>query len=288
MRTPPSKRAPKWRVVAESVRGAAHVRRGEQNQDATEWHPARGTGLPLIVAISDGHGSPRSFRSERGARIAVTTAITETRRLLAELPDTADAARCIAENALPAAIVRAWEEQVRQDLTAHPFTTRERRHFVARYGSPAWKLLRAGPLLAYGATLLIAAVTRTLLLLAQIGDGDIVCISPSGCATRALAADPRLFAGETTSLCLPDAAASFFMAVQPMTADRPALVLLATDGCANSYEDDDGFLSVGADLLAQLREDGAAAVQRDLPVWLEQVTREGSGDDVTLGLLCLL
>ena len=288
MRTRDSKRTLKWNVLAQSVRGADHCRRDTPNQDAVEWFPVSGQGPPLVVAVSDGHGSPKSFRSERGARFAVSVAVAEARRLLLDVPDSVVRARRTAESELAPAIVSAWEARALQDLAEEPFTTSERRRFTAKYGATAWKSLRQTPLLAYGATLLMAVATPAFLLLAQIGDGDIVEVSPAGCATRALEADPRLFAGETTSLCLPDAVASFCISVRPMREVRPALVLLSTDGYANSYEDDAGFLSVGSDLLTMLREEGVEAVQRDLAPWLEEVSRDGSGDDITLGVLCIL
>ncbi len=288
MRIRERKRSRNWAVLAQSVQGAAHSRRGEPNQDAVEWFPIEGAGPPLIVAVSDGHGSPKSFRSERGASFAVNIAVSEAQMLLTALPDTVPAIGESAARVLPAALVEAWSCRVLTDIAAEPFTPKERKKFVAQYGSPAWKALKANPLVAYGATLLLAVATKEFLLLAQIGDGDIVTVTRAGCASRPFVHDPRLFAGETTSLCLPDAANSFSVAVRALKDDPPALVMLTTDGYANSYEDDGGFLSVGSDLLMMLREHDPATVQRDLEAWLAEVSREGSGDDITLGALCLL
>src|SRR4051812_12483957 len=64
----------RWRIVGKSVRGATHERAGIPNQDAIRWLPESGSGCPLILAVADGHGSRRSFRSETGARLAVETA----------------------------------------------------------------------------------------------------------------------------------------------------------------------------------------------------------------------
>ncbi|HLJ55525.1 MAG TPA: PP2C family serine/threonine-protein phosphatase [Chthonomonadaceae bacterium] len=277
-----------WSVLAQSVRGAAHARRGEPNQDAVAFLPEAGRGAPLILAVSDGHGSPKSFRSDRGARLAVAAAVGEAERLLAAPGITAADAARIARDELRGAVIRDWERRVREDLAAQAFTAAERKRFTAQYGAPAWKALRSGPLLAYGATLLLAVATTEFLLVGQIGDGDIVAVTRAGCATRPLRADPRLFGGDTTSLCLENAAESFALCVAPAHGDRPALILIATDGCANSFEDDGGFLSVGADLLMMLREHDAATVQSDLGPWLEEVSRDGSGDDITVGALCLL
>jgi hypothetical protein len=64
-----------------------------------------------------------------------------------------------------------------------------------------------------------------------------------------------------------------------------ALVLLTTDGYGNSYEDDAAFEEIGPDYLALLNRVGAERVTAGLPGWLAEITRTGSGDDITLGLL---
>ncbi len=283
-----SSRTKNWSILAQSVRGAIHCRRGEVNQDAIDWMPLTGSTPPLILAVSDGHGSAKSFRSDRGSAIASSVAIFEVRLLLDRLPDRISSLRRAAKEQLPSMLVRAWEERIIEDISRDPFTKKERRRFVGLYGSDAWEGLEANPLLAYGATLLVAVATKSALLLVQIGDGDIVAVSPCGAAARPFDADPRLFAGETTSLCQNDAVTNFCVRTYSITDERPSLVLLSTDGYANSYEEDAGFLRVGSDLLAMLREDGAATVQRELAAWLEEVSRCGSGDDITLGALCLL
>ena len=61
-------------VVAASVRGATHEDRGVPNQDAVARRLDDGVDARLVVALSDGHGSARSFRSDVGAQIAVDTA----------------------------------------------------------------------------------------------------------------------------------------------------------------------------------------------------------------------
>jgi len=204
------------------------------------------------------------------------------------LPADSSAVARESTNQLPAAIVRAWKSCVEADMAADPLTALERTQFVAQYGASSWNAMTANPLTAYGATLLIAVATKTFLLVAQIGDGDIVTVSSRGCPTRPFPADVRHFAGETTSLCLPIADQCFSVQVCPLRGERPALVLLSTDGYSNSYERDEDFLRVGADLFTILKEEGIEPVESQLTKWLEEVSRDGSGDDVTLGILSLL
>jgi hypothetical protein len=144
-------------------------------------------------------------------------------------------------------------------------------------------------LLAYGATLSTVWLGEAFVLYLQLGDGDILTVSPDGTVSRPLPEDERLFGGQTTSLCAPGAWRDFRVAFQTLTAGRrPAVVLLSTDGYANAFREDAGFLKVGADLLELLRQEGLDPVAAGLEAWLAEATEQGSGDDVTLGLLCRL
>jgi hypothetical protein len=141
---------------------------------------------------------------------------------------------------------------------------------------------------AYGATLLIAAVTERFVMYLQLGDGEILSVSDSGDIGRPLIKDERLFGNETTSLCAPEAWRDFRVNFQPLTQSRPALILLSTDGYPNSFRDEGGFLKVGSDILQMIREHGLENVNGQLAGWLQDSTRAGSGDDVTLGILSSL
>ncbi|MEJ7709405.1 MAG: protein phosphatase 2C domain-containing protein [Pyrinomonadaceae bacterium] len=59
-------------MIGETVAGASHLRAGIPNQDAILCLRESSVGVPLIISISDGHGSNKCFRSDRGSRFAVT------------------------------------------------------------------------------------------------------------------------------------------------------------------------------------------------------------------------
>jgi hypothetical protein len=67
-------------------------------------------------------------------------------------------------------------------------------------------------------------------------------------------------------------------------APPPALVLLASDGYANSFSTKDAFLQVGSDLHGYLESRGAAWISERVEDWLTQTSADGSGDDITLVL----
>lgn len=275
-----------WRAGGASVRGATHARAALPNQDALRWLPAPGV---VICALSDGHGSDKSFRSDLGALFAVQTALAVVPAAL--VASGRDGPAALAQD-LPPALVQTWRDTVEHHLAASPFTVEEWARLAERDGDGARAEVEANWWLAYGATFLLCVVTPDYMLYAQLGDGDILLVSPGGAVARPRwPRDPRLFANETTSLCMPDAWAEMRVDIQPFAASAdglapaPALVLLATDGYSNSFVDEHAFARVGSDLLAMVRADGFDAVCAGLPAWLEETSRLGSGDDITVGLV---
>ena len=62
-------------------------------------------------------------------------------------------------------------------------------------------------------------------------------------------------------------------------------MLAATDGYANSFRDEASFRQVARDLWEMIRDEGVAAVQPHLKAWLNEASRQGSGDDITVGMI---
>lgn len=277
----------RWRIVGRSVRGATHERVGVPNQDAIHWLSESG-GLPLVLAVADGHGSRKSFRSETGARLAVETAAQVISDFLLGQTQTEplSVAKRAAEEWLPAALVRAWLAAVTSHLSAHPLSPDELTLLCVNGSGPGEQFPQSNSQLAYGTTVLTAAVTEDFILYLQLGDGEILVVTDEGEVTSPLPKDQRLFANETTSLCSPEAWRDFRVSFQVISNAPPALILLSTDGYPNSFRDESGFLKVGPDILEMVRAEGLDAVNEHLESWLRESTYAGSGDDVTLGIIC--
>ncbi len=264
-----------WRVIGESVRGSVHVRAEKPNQDAIAWYPDEGTGLPLILAVADGHGSDKHFRSDIGAQLATKTAVDVLREFSEHRPK--DGRLSLMMERLPAAIELQWKQAVRDHLDANPVGDATDEPAATITEHPARYI-------AYGTTLLSVLVEQDFIVYLQLGDGDILTVSPNGNVKRAIRADPNLIANQTTSLCLPEARKYFHTQFQTIAADPPALVMLSTDGYSNSFEDAD-FLKTGSDYLDLIRTDGIEHVNGHLRQWLSETTAKGSGDDITVGIV---
>jgi serine/threonine protein phosphatase PrpC len=258
-----------WRALGRSVRGASHRRGNLPNQDAIAWTPISGTGSPLILSVADGHGAQASFRSATGSALAVEVAIALLGEFVTEQGGRGiDELRNNALQTLPIELPARWRRAVEDHAAQHPLN--------GKYPDPT---------VAYGSTLLAAAVTGELLILLQLGDGDILLVSEDGDVRRPWPPDTRFLGGETPSLCSEGAWRQVRVDVQPLHPKAHHLILLCTDGYANSFREDDGFLRTGRDILEIIRQEGIARVEADLEDWLSEASEFGSGDDVTSGIL---
>jgi len=265
-----------WRVLGASVRGTHHVRRGLPNQDALACRPVVGGGPDVSLAVADGHGSARHFRSGAGAALAAEIAADF---LLAQAGaptlDWSGVHRLSAQH-WPDALARRWTEAVCAHLAGHPLDDQERARADAD-GADAPTV--------YGTTLLGVLATPHFLVHLQIGDGDMLAVSEEGEVSRPLPPDPRCLGVSTSSLCAPGARHQFRVRFQALAGPPPALLLAATDGYGVSFTTEASFTQAGADFLGLLRAEGPDAVQARLPDWLRETSEAGSGDDVTVGLL---
>lgn len=249
-----------WYAGGDSVRGPAHHAEGLPNQDAIAF---ASTPVP-VVAIADGHGSPQYVRSNVGAEIAVAVAVEVLPEFVGAALEDEPLRTRVADR-----IVASWTERVRAHLAANPFRENER------------KAALGDPIFAYGATLIAVAVDDGTLLGVQIGDGDLLVHDRE--TQRVFERDPRFVMNGTTSLCQPDARDE--LRATRRAAPPGTLVIAATDGYANSFVSDRDFVQIGDDYAAMIRQDGFAGVLGKLPEILAETTRDGSGDDITVGIL---
>ena len=269
--------APMWTLGVNSVRGAAHERLGMPNQDAAQ-HWLSPDGSVAAVAVADGHGAARHFRSAAGAQLATTLAmqtIAARVEMLRGPAMTVDAVR--AQLLVP--LVAAWRSAVLADATTQPFLPAE-----APWLDPqderavALDQLATAPLLAYGTTLLVAVATPDQLLLLQIGDGAILCVDDAGRVAEAFPTARARIGNQTDSLAMHDAETVAHVHALPPA----ALVLLASDGYVNAFRSTADFHQIGPDYL-RLFAQRADEVREYVPTFLAEASAKGSGDDVTLG-----
>lgn len=204
----------RWRVWECSVQGASHVRQQLRNQDAAaHWIAGDEPHQPVVLAVADGHGSDKSFRSHVGSEFAVSTAIDIGREFVCETRDaTPSDVKQAAEQRLSLRLTKTWQDKVTQHWTDHPLTAEELERWpvarqlqqretprgeceldVARASCPcdfpekqqgrdALATFRSQPLAAheilrtYGSTLLVIIADHRSMLCLQLGDGDMLAV----------------------------------------------------------------------------------------------------------------
>ena len=63
------------------------------------------------------------------------------------------------------------------------------------------------------------------------------------------------------------------------------MILVSTDGYANSFDNEEKFVKIGKDYLDMIRQQTFDEVASQLKYFLEQTSQGGSGDDITFGLI---
>ncbi|OQB45839.1 MAG: hypothetical protein BWY02_02419 [bacterium ADurb.Bin157] len=261
-------------LLGTSVQGSSHKRLNKPNQDAIAWQQNFPGKLPVIIAVADGHGSSKSFRSHKGSDFAVKVAINTLNDFLVNIRtlSSVSSIKRLAEEKLSREVVDRWFKIVQYDLSKNPLTDSET------------DLLSGNAAVAYGSTLLSVLVTDTFILFLQLGDGDILIVSEDDNVSRAIPKDPRLIANETTSLCRPESWRDINLAFLPVN-DFPKMIMLSTDGYSNSFNDDQDFFKVALDLRKILEEKSFDFLSSNMDLWLNETSEKGSGDDVTAGLV---
>lgn len=256
-----------WAAGGSSVRGASHVRRDMPNQDSIAWAPSASPGKPtldaeaFIAAVADGHGAPAYDRSDVGSRLAVNVAIEALRRFVG-----GGGGEGVVED-----ILARWREAVAAD-------------HQGRAQGGDWVETAADMFTPYGCTLAAVAMAPGQLLVLQIGDSDVLFGYPDGRIERPLPVDQGLIGEQTYSMCALDAALRFRLSVMAPAdgAAWPDFVMLSTDGVAKSFADEPAFIAIARQYRDAVRKVGLPEVLGRLDDWLAEVSRRGSGDDVTL------
>lgn len=253
-----------WFIIGDSVRGAAHKRNDKPNQDA--WSYIQND-CCTVLAVADGHGSSKHYRSEIGAKLAVQTALD----LLNDFAhaDTGSHPRQIKQAAdyIPGQLVQEWRLAIDEADGGQIENSKE------RYS-------------VYGTTLIATLITADYALYLQIGDGDLLVLTEDGQLQQPLQKNVVLCANETFSLCEEKAIYHFELSLQFFAHNpTPALIFLATDGYANSFSDPGDFRQAVQDFRQSCATHGADQIQNYLADWLDETSEQGSGDDVTVAIL---
>lgn len=271
--------------------GASHKAKGTACQDASFARYKRGDRYAIAV-VSDGHGSNRYFRSDRGSKFAVEasceavnefmkcfkdneTGKMQTEQLLRE-PDKF-------MRQLETHILFLWREKVKKDFYtsgAH-FTEDElklvegeaRKNYESDSESCFFK--------AYGATLIVVVVYPGHFWFGiQIGDGKCVASQANGTFFQPIPWDEKCFLNVTTSLCDAKAVENFRHCFHFHS--FPTAIFVASDGVDDSFANETDMYGFYQEIEDTFRGKEYKQAFREVDEFLPVLSEKGSGDDISI------
>jgi serine/threonine protein phosphatase PrpC len=265
-----------------SVIGASHIKNGMPCQDSSL---CINNDDYTFIAVSDGHGSKQYFRSDVGSRFAVKAAyecMTAGSVNTALNNSVAEKERERIISRIKKGVISKWNALVTEHLIETPFTDDEILLLPERYDDFDYSRKENYIATVYGATVIASLLTDTFFLSLQIGDGSCVTLSESGEFNLPVPACDRCFLNETASLCEKNAIESFR---HYYSASLPIAVLIATDGiddCFARVRRQYDFYKV---ILTSLIEKDEEHAKSELFDYFPQMSEEGSGDDISIGVI---
>jgi len=251
-----------------SVIGAAHQRQNKPCQDASLGITLRsGSDSLQLMAVADGHGGSRYHLSHRGSVLACAVAQQVVSDLLNNTPlNQAERWREQLSSNLPARIQAQWLHAIEADWQQRPEAS------VQPFSA-----------LSYGSTLGLALLAPRWWACSGIGDWDLAGVDWQGQAWLLSEETEHSGSEATGSLCqAPDQQCWQPRAqLQLLEANHTLRALvLSTDGVRKSCATDADFLALCAGVVDL--DDST-----ELEQGLKQITRDGSGDDVSLAICSL-
>lgn len=271
----------KWGTLGNSIRGPNHQISGLPNQDSIRIYTGTDS-KETIIAVADGHGSSIHFRSGTGSQIAVDTAVDILSNKFRDL-DVLEMKGC--RDDIPDMICKAWNKRTILHYAHNEFSQYELTLLEDQIWSKDFlEQVKLNARIAYGTTLLVVAISASLILYMQIGDGDILVVDESGITRKPLPDDVQYSRYQTKSLCSEKAELDFRITIEDIDNTNPVLVAASTDGYSNSFRKSSDFLKVGNAYRDLLRIIGPHLLQKILNDLLLRTTSSGSGDDITIAM----
>jgi len=239
----------------------------------------------VFAATADGHGSLQYLRTEKGSEFAVRAAYECAEAFVEGLEGAEEVLddekkRHSLFDQLWKDVVARWNALILEDYTQRPFTEEELDRIPEKFSYYRETYLGGDYADAYGTTLAFAVITETYAFCMQIGDGTCVSITKEGRAEEPVPPDHRCHDNITTSLCQEEAAnlgrCAYFAGD-----DIPAAIFLGTDGIEKSYWDHTQLWDFYKGLALAFVRNGLDEGFNQLTEFLPELSRMGSGDDVS-------
>lgn len=286
-------------LIGHTCIGYGHTKNGKPCQDYSRNETFGENGDCYCIVVSDGHGSDKYFRSDRGSRFAVDVAVASIKQFVEELPqgtialdffqkgissefDNTDHLerlfRHLFEN-----ICAQWHDCVLEDWNQNSPTDEEYIKADGGKGNAVKKVFdRDNPHIAtaYGCTLIAAVRTPTYWFAFHLGDGKCMAFREDGTWFEPIPWDDACYENITTSLCN-EGAESFRYCYG--TKQIPA-IFIGSDGLDDTYNPIDVLADWYRQVLYLFENRRIEDIQKEIERVLPILSQNGSHDDMSLQL----
>ncbi len=264
-----------WDVLGNSVRGASHKRSGIECQDS--YKKIQCDDGTLIMAIADGHGSKNCPYSKTGSSIAVNVFCKVMSEYLSNYNGS--------YGQLITYLNREGDTKIAKEIDLEWKKRIEKVHRRKKREIPTDNSghINSGAVYSlYGTTLLGLVLAKEFIFAYQLGDGDIISVGQNSIESVVLG--DRILGVETHSLCKDNSWEKAITTIRRIGSDDnyPRMLMLSTDGFANSYKDETEFFKTCREYYETINQYGIKAVGENLKSWLSETSEMGCGDDITL------
>jgi len=256
-----------------SAQGASHIEKQIICQDSAAHYY---NDTFAMAVVSDGHGSEKHFRSDIGSKIAVDISIQTIKEFITRENDYIHTIFSNSDKILKqlaSNIIYRWSEKIHQHFNENPLTEEEQ----TLHGTTNSEKITH----IYGATLIIAVMTKKFWFALQTGDGACVTITNKNNAEIFIPTDDRLIFNFVTSLCDSDAIGNFRYYFSEINNEKnpPLGIIISSDGVVNSFKEDK-FLEFNCKTLNLFttQENASEEIKKFLPL----LSKKGSKDDVSI------
>lgn len=279
-----------YKLIFANTIGASHIR---HNMPCQDFGLVKETENYKVFAVSDGHGDPSCFRSDRGSRFICETVIEilpsfiesitkeNSTYLLYDLDE-----KTLKQ--LSTSIIGNWLCKIEEDTMMDPITSevilsfesKTNKHIGTQIAEDYKHNVRVER--AYGCTLIAGILTNDFLFLVHHGDGRCIVVDEDGDVIQPVPWDNRCIGSITTSCCDRDAIDNIRYSIIDLKKHKILACFLSSDGVEDSFASTDAMYSYFLDNILYATNNGVEELSNHLADTLPELSELGSSDDITI------
>lgn len=279
-----------YKLIFANTIGASHIR---HNMPCQDFGLVKETENYKVFAVSDGHGDPSCFRSDKGSRFICETVIEILPSFIESI--TKENSTYLLYDLdkktlkqLSTSIIGNWLCKIEEDTMMDPITSevilsfesKTNKHIGTQIAEDYKHNVRVER--AYGCTLIAGILTNDFLFLVHHGDGRCIVVDEDGDVIQPVPWDNRCIGSITTSCCDRDAIDNIRYSIIDLKKHKILACFLSSDGVEDSFASTDAMYSYFLDNILYATNNGVEELSNHLADTLPELSELGSSDDITI------